>query len=224
MQRSTKASGEAMKRNSSVAVDRILDAAEVEFSAKGLLAGSVQHIAQCAGYSKQLVYHYFDTKEDLYQALLERISDSHEGALLRVDYDALAPARAVELFITRLFDIQAKNGGRLIIDLAQYESDRVHHSRRSEELIGRISACLDRIITRGKAAGDFAPELETARLLLMINMITNGAASFGALLAGLLSIDFGTHQPVAEMRDLCIQFVLQAMRPAVRPDTETRIQ
>jgi AcrR family transcriptional regulator len=205
-----------MKRNSSATVDRILDAAEVEFSAKGLFAGRVQDIAHSAGYSKQLVYHYFETKEDLYQALLERISDSHEAALVHVDYDALAPADAVELFITRLFDIQVKNGGRLIIDLAQYESERLHPSRKGIELIGRISACLDRIIARGKATGDFAPELETAKLLLMINMITNGAASFGALLAGLLSIDFGTHQPIAVMKDLCIQFVLQAMRPSLR--------
>jgi AcrR family transcriptional regulator len=204
--------GNAMKRDCSVTVGKILDAAEVEFAAKGLFGGRVQGIAQIAGLSKQMVYHYFETKEDLYQVLLERISDRHEDELVRGDYDALAPSNAMELFISRLFNLQAKNGGHLIIDLALNESDRLHTSKRRDVLIRSISACLDRIIARGKATGDFAPEVETPQLLLMINMITNGAVSIGPLLADMLEIDLGAEQPVATMRALCIRFVLQAMR------------
>jgi AcrR family transcriptional regulator len=219
-----KATGEsAMKRSSNVTVDKILDAAEMEFAAKGLFAGRVQGIAQIAGLSKQIVYRYFETKEELYQVLLERISDRHEDEMVRGDYDALAPTDAMELFIARLFDLQAKNGGHLIIDLALNESDRLRASKKRVVLVRSISACLDRIVARGKATGDFAPELETPQLLLMINMITNGAVSIGPLLADFLEIDLGAKQPVATMRALCVRFVLQAMRQSTIPGSSAAL-
>jgi AcrR family transcriptional regulator len=205
-----------MKGSCRATVGKILDAAEMEFAAKGLFAGRVQGIAQMAGLSKQIVYRYFQTKEDLYQVLLERISDRHEDELVRGDYDALAPNDAMELFV-------ARNGGHLIIDLALHDGDRLHTSKRGGVLTRNISACLDRIIARGKATGDFAPELQTPQLLLMINMITNGAVSIGPLLAALLEIDLGAEQPIATMRALCIRFVLQAMRRSANPGKEAGV-
>lgn len=51
---------------------KILDAAASLFSARGVDAVSIREIAEVAGISKATVFHYFDSKEALYQAVVRR--------------------------------------------------------------------------------------------------------------------------------------------------------
>lgn len=59
--------------------DRILEAALVEFSARGYEAASTNAIAAAAGVAKGLVFHHFGSKEQLFTALfdveLQRFAD-----------------------------------------------------------------------------------------------------------------------------------------------------
>lgn len=50
----------------------ILDAAEREFNRRGFRDASVERIAQGGGITKALVYQYFESKEGLYAACVER--------------------------------------------------------------------------------------------------------------------------------------------------------
>jgi TetR/AcrR family transcriptional regulator len=49
----------------------LLDAALVEFAAKGLAGARVSEIADRAGVNRQLISYYFDGKDGLYRALVE---------------------------------------------------------------------------------------------------------------------------------------------------------
>ena len=53
---------------------RILDAALREFAANGLAGARTEAIATAAGVNKALIYYYFESKEKLYTAALEMIS------------------------------------------------------------------------------------------------------------------------------------------------------
>jgi AcrR family transcriptional regulator len=53
----------------------LLDAAAEVFAARGLRQASVEEVAERAGYSKGAVYWHFDSKEDLFLALLEERID-----------------------------------------------------------------------------------------------------------------------------------------------------
>ncbi len=50
----------------------LLDAAQVEFAAKGLAGARVSEIAARAGVNKQLISYYFGGKNGLYDAILQR--------------------------------------------------------------------------------------------------------------------------------------------------------
>jgi TetR/AcrR family transcriptional regulator len=50
----------------------ILDAAEEEFSKNGLAGARTDAIAALTGVTKAMIYYYFENKEALYQAVLER--------------------------------------------------------------------------------------------------------------------------------------------------------
>jgi len=51
---------------------RILAAAWAEFAAKGIAGARVDAIAKRAGANKQMLYYYFDSKEELFREILRR--------------------------------------------------------------------------------------------------------------------------------------------------------
>ena len=50
---------------------RLLKEARLAFSEKGLAGARVDDIARAAGVTKQLVYHYFQSKEQLFASVLD---------------------------------------------------------------------------------------------------------------------------------------------------------
>ncbi|WP_293900220.1 helix-turn-helix domain-containing protein [Phenylobacterium sp.] len=64
---------------------KILEAAREEFAARGFSGGRIESIAKRAGVAKQLLYHYFASKEALFEETLaskyqqHRAADTEEG-------------------------------------------------------------------------------------------------------------------------------------------------
>ncbi|MAZ04556.1 MAG: TetR family transcriptional regulator, partial [Sneathiella sp.] len=52
---------------------QILDAATAEFANKGIEGARTDEIARAAGVSKRMLFHYFNSKDGLFQAVLEKI-------------------------------------------------------------------------------------------------------------------------------------------------------
>ncbi len=76
---------------------RICDGAAELFAARGFEAASAADIANAGGFSKALIYHYFDSKEEILQELLEAHMDrllAAAEAALREPGDARARLRA----------------------------------------------------------------------------------------------------------------------------------
>lgn len=203
--------GVARRQGSGATLERILASAEVEFAEKGLASGRVQEIAHAAGVTKQLVYHYFPTKEELYQTLVDRISDRYDALFQSSDYDRLAPDDALRLFVSRHFQTHAANGGNLLHDIAQHSNAVIHMTRRRREVITVVAGCLERIVARGREQGMFAVDLDTPVLLLMINFITNSAVSTGQCLIGLIRPELPSCPGGGSLEMLCAEFILLAL-------------
>jgi AcrR family transcriptional regulator len=81
---------------------QMLDAAEEVFGASGFRAASMEDIAERSGITKPLLYQYFDSKERLYEACVERsrarLFDEIEEAAL-----AAPAAEATRIFAERFF-------------------------------------------------------------------------------------------------------------------------
>lgn len=88
---------------------RILDSAEQEFSAHGYGAGSINTICSTGEFSKGILYHYFQTKDEVYLAC---VTDCFQAltAYLKKKMEE-APAQGVSLlehyFQARLFFFRA---------------------------------------------------------------------------------------------------------------------
>jgi TetR/AcrR family transcriptional regulator len=62
-----------MKKNSPQAKERILQAAQKEFAARGFAGARMEAIARTAGINKAMLFYYFSSKEKLYQTILKGV-------------------------------------------------------------------------------------------------------------------------------------------------------
>ena len=64
--------GPRKERNAAATKQRILDAGEREFAARGFAGARLREIADAAGVQPALIHHYFTDKQGLYRAVLDR--------------------------------------------------------------------------------------------------------------------------------------------------------
>src|SRR5689334_18547037 len=60
------------ERNAAASRQRLLDAAEREFAARGFAGARLREIADAAGVQPALIHHYFVDKQGIYRAVLDR--------------------------------------------------------------------------------------------------------------------------------------------------------
>lgn len=114
--------------------DEILDAALEEFAAKGFDAARMEDVARRAGISKAGVYLYFDSKEELLDALIEReVAPVAERVKTLAAAGGADPAGALKLIATlvstQFMNPRIVNIPRLVISISNRFPEIVAHYR-----------------------------------------------------------------------------------------------
>jgi TetR/AcrR family transcriptional regulator len=78
---------------------QILDAAEEEFARYGLAGARIDAIAARTGVVKAMIYYYFESKEKLYQAVMQRIGAELDEAFQQLTSEQLPVEEALRASI-----------------------------------------------------------------------------------------------------------------------------
>lgn len=130
----------------------ILDAAEREFADNGLSGDRVDAIAARAETTVRMIYYYFDSKDGLYRAVLERsyaAMRAHEQAL---DLDALSPVEAIRRMTEHTFDYQQDHPDfvRLVAIENIHRAEHLAQLAPIQDLNASVIDTIDAILERGK--------------------------------------------------------------------------
>ncbi|MBO9621759.1 MAG: TetR/AcrR family transcriptional regulator [Sphingomonas sp.] len=126
----------------------ILDAAAAEFGEKGFHEGSISGITRRAGVALGSFYTYFDSKDDVFRALVRDMSEQvreHVAPAIKDAPDQIGAEQAALLAFIR-FARTHKEIYR-IIDEAEFvdpESFRLHYATTAERIARRLRAAADR--------------------------------------------------------------------------------
>ena len=142
----------------------ILDAALLEFAARGFAAARLEDIAHRAGCTKGTIFLYFENKEELFKALVrhtalpaieqsESLADRHEGSsadLLR----ALMHSR---------WDMMVNSSMSAMPKLLFSEAGNFPELSRfyMQEIVARSHGLIDRVLRAGVESGEFRSDLDT---------------------------------------------------------------
>lgn len=152
---------------------RILKAALAEFARHGLAGARVDTIAEKANANKRMLYHYFGSKEELFQVVLENAYLDIRQAEQKLRLHEMAPAEALERLVRFTWDYYLKHPE--FIRLVNSENlHRAQHLKKSKQvsiysrkLVDMVSDILD----RGVAQGVFRPDVDPVHLNLTIAAI-----------------------------------------------------
>jgi AcrR family transcriptional regulator len=98
----TKEQSEEMKK---ATVAKIKQAGLKLFATKGLAATSIVDIAESAGISTGLLYHYYKSKEDLYAELVSAAITGANAAICEIADRAVSPAEKIVLLVKGIREV-----------------------------------------------------------------------------------------------------------------------
>jgi AcrR family transcriptional regulator len=137
---------------------QILEAAVKVFAAKGFHSSRVGDIAEEAGIAYGLVYHYFQSKEDLLETIF-RTTWTEMLARVREVEAAGVPASEAVRQVTALLLRTWRRDPDLVRVLVR-EVTRNQHVQQEIEEISEAMETLEGIIRRGQESGEFRDELD----------------------------------------------------------------
>lgn len=152
------------------AKEKLLRAAEHEFAANGLRGARMDVIARRAGVNKQLLYHYFGDKEEVYLATLERVYADFRLSEQELDLDPLEPWLAVERFVTFKFRYLAAhpNYVALLMDENMHRGRHVRRSKVLADMHANLVEKLALVLRRGEVAGVFRKGIDPLQLYISL--------------------------------------------------------
>jgi TetR/AcrR family transcriptional regulator, fatty acid metabolism regulator protein len=144
---------------------QILAAAVKVFAKKGFHASRVGDVAEEAGVAYGLVYHYFDSKEDLLETIFRTTWTEMLARVHEVEEAGVPAAEAVRQ-VTALLLRTWRRDPDLVRVLVREVTRNQHVQEEVEEITAAMGA-LERIVRRGQESGEFRSELD-ARLAAVV--------------------------------------------------------
>jgi len=138
--------------------DAFLDVAQRLIQTKGYEAMSVQDVLDELGTSKGAFYHYFDSKQALLEAVVERFADAATATLAPVLDDPEMPAiRKLEHYFTGIATWKTERKDLTLAIMEVWLSDKNTVVREMSRRMGatRVVPVLTAVIAQGTAEGVF---------------------------------------------------------------------
>lgn len=201
-------------RSSAATIARILAGAEAEFGSKGLDGAKIDDIARAAGISKQLIYHYFSGKDDLYSEMLLEIAFRNMTLLSGIDYAALEPIAAMRAFIGALFQAYADNpfASVLTVDQILHSGAQIRHHHKVERLRDELYRRLDDVLARGRAAGAIRADIDVPKVHFLAIVLVTGMLTLRPMFERYTQKNSGWQEgDVARVRADCADYFERAI-------------
>jgi TetR/AcrR family transcriptional regulator len=142
-------------RDAQITQQRILDAAEQEFSRHGLNGARLSAIADLAQVTTASLHYYFENKENLYKAVLQRPIDEVQSMLGQLNFDGLSPEEALKQIIRIAIANEAKNPQRQMLWFQEASQNQGIYFKECNVL--SLHEYLLKILEQGMAEGYFRP-------------------------------------------------------------------
>ncbi len=153
--------------------ENIIAVAMREFSDKGLAGARVDEIAERTQTSKRMIYYYFESKEGLYRAVLERCYAQVREIDSGIDLEGLGPQEALRQLVRVTFDYHTQHPDfvRLVMNENIHQGAHIGHIPAIKTRNQTIIAMMKRLIDRGVDAGCFRRDIDPVELHMTISAL-----------------------------------------------------
>lgn len=203
------------RRSGRLTRQRILAAATKEFAAKGLEGARVDEIALRSRANKNMIYHYYKSKDGLFQAVLEEMYGTirtHQGDM---EIKNLTPADGMRVLVESMFDVFDRFPD--FVSLLQSENlakaEHIKSSAKIAALYNPLAAILGGLLQRGAIEGVFRSAINPIDLYVSIASLAAYHISNRYTLSALFGTDIGSARAARRRRlhvaDVILRYVMK---------------
>ncbi|WP_026759042.1 TetR/AcrR family transcriptional regulator [Sediminimonas qiaohouensis] len=193
---------------------QLLAAAQAAFSEAGLKGARIDAIAQRAGVNKQLVYHYFGSKDALYSAVLEKVYTEIRESEAKLRLGTLPAEEAMRRLIEFSYDYLAENPDfvRLLADENAHGGRHLNASDTVIDLNTPVIELIAETLDRGVREGIFRVGLDPLHLYLSIAGMSFFYFANIHTISRIFDREFDTPEARDERRAHIVDFAMNAIR------------
>ena len=157
-------------RSAEATRERIMAAAKSEFARLGFAGARVDEIAEKAQANKRMIYHYFGSKERLFQLVLEEAYLDIRGAEQTLMLDDLPPLEALEKLVTFTWQYYLDNPEfiTLVNSANLYRAKHIADSKSLPASSQKLNELVQGILDRGVKEGVFRAGVDALQLNITI--------------------------------------------------------
>jgi TetR/AcrR family transcriptional regulator len=194
--------------------EQILQKATDEFARLGFEGGRVDKIAARCHLSKNMLYYYFQSKERLFVAVLERMYERMRDRQKDLALRTSDPVIALEQLIRHTFAALRDDPTiiRLMNEENKHRGKYLQKSQRVRQLYDPLLETLAFIIDRGCKDGAFRPNLDPALVYLTFSSLCYHYLSNQFTLAIALGRDMSSEAAQKEWLARTVQMVMRECR------------
>jgi len=155
--------------------DAFIDSAMRLMQAKGYQQMSIQDVLDDLGASRGAFYHYFDSKQELLGAMVDRIADQALVAVAPVVDDAgLAAIAKLEHFFDGIAQYKTDRKALMLEFIKVWKSDDnlIVREKVRDTVVARVAPILARIIHQGIAEEVFSVDSPTETATILMTLLT----------------------------------------------------
>jgi AcrR family transcriptional regulator len=169
----------------------ILDCAEQLFAQRGFGGSGLAEVAERAGFAKSSLFHHFETKVQLYAAVMARLLVGIETELTRALAAGGPPTERLERWLDTLINVLAANPSyarlllRTLFEDAELAGD-LAEAKEANAALARIAGSAVRLVREGIGTGEFRAASAPHALHLLLGATVHHFATgrFGEELIG----------------------------------------
>lgn len=186
------------QRDAAVTREKILQMATREFATKGFDGARVDTIVARCKISKNLIYHYFDSKEALFIEVMERAYAAMRERQNELGLKGEDPVQDMRALVTHTIQHFSEDPNFIPL-LATENLHKAKHIRKSKvipDMFNPLKSALAEILERGKAKGVFRPDADWVDLYVSISGLGSYNISNRYTLGFVLGVDLGAPERV----------------------------
>ncbi|NOU77520.1 TetR family transcriptional regulator [Paenibacillus sp. LMG 31459] len=190
---------------------QILDAAKSVFIRKGYGSVSLKDIIEETGMSRGWIYLYYQTKEEIFEALLDHQDLEYEQYL---EYLTAASSPVWQIIVTlytqQLHDLEQTEGGGMVPAFYEYFLVGWRDSSRREMLKQRYERGIVRfadLLRLGVSRGEFNPVMDLGQISRLVSSFQEGIVTH--------SITVGTRQAGTRLQfNALLNYLYSLLQPS----------
>jgi TetR/AcrR family transcriptional regulator len=203
---------------------RILKSAILEFANNGYGGARVDAIVERARVSKNLVYHYFQSKEVLFIEVMEVAYAQMRSRQNEMSLTGLGPTEGMRKLISETFwyFVQTPETIRLMNSENLHKAKHIRKSKRIPEMYPPLLSAIENLLRSGQSRGVFRADVDALNLYISISGLSYFYVSNIYTLSTAFAVDLKSTRYLRRRLKHIIDLILGYLRPEHQPKSRSK--